>query len=381
MVLGLVVLVIVLSLIAGDGGDDGSAPDTTTPTTRPSATSTTLPRSSSSSAPILADGEALDPSFDMALVSFRSNGTVVVADLGTGHEHVLEDRVPLAPIQAVSWIGSTFVARSVGRELHRLVPGTPNDWEIVDTLGLGADPYWPGPSGLVYLWDPADLNVSGMRFGVVEPTGGLRLLDGPASVFLGTPVGLLGDSAVFNTGDGVYLLGPDQQPRRHAYGTVLGVGGDRMVRRSCDELLECRLLLEEPATGTVVDLGRLDPDAFIVTASPSPDGQAVALVAATSDELSVRILPVRPTRALTWVIGPRWSEPQMLQWSGDGNGLVWLDVDQRQVRSIRWRGAEPSAEPAVARLEPLPPTASFEANFLVPAAALPPGWSPRATVN
>jgi hypothetical protein len=382
VVLGLVVLVIALSLIAGDGdGDEGSAPDATTSTTAARSPSTTLARPSSSAAPILAGGERLDPSFDMAMVSFRSNGTVVIADLGTGDERVLEERIPLAPIQAVTWIGSTFVARSIGDELYRLTPGTTNEWEVVDTLGLGADPYWPGPPGLVYLWDPDDLNLHGMRFGVVEPTGGLRLLDGPASVFLGTPLGFLGDAAVFNTGDGIYVLGADQQPRRHAHGSVLGVEGGRMVRRTCDDVLECRVLLDEPATGTVVDLGPVDPDAIIVRASPAPDGHAVALVAATSDELSVRILPVRPGRALTWVIGPRWSEPHMLQWSADGAGLVWLDPDRREIRSVRWRGGEPSAEPAVARMQSLPPTASFEANFLVPVEALPPGWSPRGGLN
>jgi hypothetical protein len=381
VVVGLISVVFLLSLISGRGEEDGASPEATTSTTRPPPPVTTLPRPSSSSGPILAGGERLDPGFEMAAVSIRSNGTVVVADLATGDERVLEERIPLAPVQVVSWIGSTFVARSVGDELHRLVPGTTNDWEVVDTLGLGADPYWPGPPGLVYLWDPDELNAAGMRFGLVGSTGALRLIDGPASVFLGTPVGMLGDAAVFNTPDGIYQLGPDQPPRRLALGFALGTEGERLVRRSCDDSLECRILLDEPLTGSVTDLGALDPGATIQRVVPSPDGQAVAMVALVGDELTIRILPVPSGRSLTWVIGRPWSEPHMLQWSSDGDGLVWLDTERREIRSLRWRGDAPSSEPSAARMQDLAPTSSFEANFVIPLEALPRGWSPHERLS
>jgi hypothetical protein len=375
VVLGLVLLVIVLSFLTGGDRDDAAADDPTTTTTRPPTSTTTLPRPSSSTHPVLAEGERLDPAFDMAVVSIRSNGTVAVADLATGDEHILDERIPLAPIQSASWIGTTFVARSSSPQLHRLVPGTANDWEPVDTLDLVADPYWPGPPGLVSLWDPQGDGLGDMQFGVVGPDGPLRVVAGLPVVMVGAPLGFVGLDAVFNSPDGVFLVDPGGAPRRLDHGLALGVADGRVVRRSCDDQMVCRLLLDEPATGQTVELGPVEPTALIQRAIPSPDGDAVALVAAAGDELTLRVLPVPLGRPATWVVGQRWGELHMLRWSADGDGLVWIDGEQGTVRSVRWRGEDLTGEPAAARLSVASPT-SFEATFIVPVAALPTGWAP-----
>jgi hypothetical protein len=377
VILGIVVIVILLSLLAGGGSDDESGSETPTSTTRPPTPATTLPRPASDVRPLLDDGERLDPAFDMALVGIRSNGSVVVADLATGHERVLDDRIPLAPVRWASWIGDTFVAFGLGQEAHRLAIDGSGTWEGIDTGRYSIDPYWPqGSPGLFWLWDDSASRVSNqMRFGLLRSTGPLEVLDGPVEVYFGAPVGFVGDRAVFNSPDGVYLLGPDGEPNRHSFGLVFGVAADRMVRRTCDEVLACRLVLDDPVAATVADLGPIEPRDAVLQAIPAPDGTAVAVVTQSGEELALRIIPVGALQTVTFAIGRSWEHPDMLQWSGDGNGLIWWDESSRQVRSLRWRDGDISSEPASARVTSPHSTAGYEGMFLIPMADLPAGWA------
>lgn len=379
VVLGLVAVVTVLSLLSG-GNDEPStgSPETTAPTTRPQGTATTLPRPSSSTHPVLAEGERLTPAFGMAVVSIRQNGTVAVADLSTGAEHVLSERIPVAPIQSASWNADTFLVRSTAPALHRLVPGTEDEWEVVDTLDLVADPYGTGPPGLVMLWDPRGDRTPVAQFGRVSGDGPLRPVEAPAGLMVGAPVGWVGEAAVLNSVEGIVLAEPGGALRRLSVGAAFGAADGRLVRRSCDDAVQCRLLVDDLVTGTVLDLGPIDAGSEIDRAVLSPSGDAVALVAPAGDELSLRVLPLAGGQPFTWLVGQRWSQPHMLQWSQDGDGLVWLDLERREARAVRWRGDAPSSEPMGAALADIADPSFYEVLFIVPLADLPPGWVPPA---
>lgn len=377
VVLGLLAVLVVLSIVSG-GGDGGPSTATTTST----STSTTTPRRTpprptpppapSGAFPVLAASGPLEPSLDMAVITLTSDGTVAIADLATGREIVHRERVPVAPIQAAWWNGTTFIARTHDGELYRLVPGSPDEWERLEVSG--ADQAWGGPQELVTLWDPTGPAWQDAGFGVLGARGEVQRYLVPIGV-IGPPAGLLDGRLVVSTGDGIYLVEQDGTARRHALGVALGADHGLLVRRTCDEMLTCRLVVDELGSGASVDLGVVEPSRVIRRALPAPGGDAVALLVEIDDEQWLEVHPLRGGPPVGWRIGERWSEPHMLQWAADGSGLAWIDGETWSVRSVPVGGEVP-AEPASAGLASLPSASGFIGNFLVPAAALPPGWLP-----
>jgi len=379
VVLALVAVVIVLSLVAG-GSDDGdpAAASTTTTTTRPSPSRPgppsrpRVPGSADEPGPVLAEDVRLDPVLGMAIVSVRGPGaTVTVADLATGAELVLGEGLPTGASQGIWWTGSTLVSRSNNGSVYRLEAGPPGAWVRLDTTEF--DPVWPGVDDLVHLWG-TESSQPGSHYGVLEPDGTIARHVLPPGA-QEPPVGVVDGSLVVNTGDGIYLLDPSGQARRHALGTALGVSHGRLVRRTCDEVLVCRLFLDDLVNGTSVDVGTVDAGRAVRRALPAPDGSAVALVLAADGELRLAVHPLPSGPELSWRIGSLWSDPYMLQWAPDSSGLAWIEGERWSVGAVVLDGDE-RPEPASVRLAQPVGSGGVVATFLVPRTSLPEDWRP-----
>jgi hypothetical protein len=371
VILGAVVVIVLLSVVASGGSDDPEAADETPPSTvSPAPRTTAEPRTQAPT--ILNDSGPLEAASGVAAVWIRTNGTIVVADLGMGVEHVLDERVSPQPVNAVRWTGETFLVNAGSDGLYRLVDDERGSWSSVDT-GDGRAELTFGDGEYFSFWGPAD---DGMRIHVarVASDGSLQTLDVPAS--FGPPVAVAAGRLYFNTTDGIYRV-DDEGVSRHGFGTVVGSSGELLVVRACDDAARCRLLLQDVLAGSEHDLGEIDVDASMDQALPSPDGSAVAVRAAGVDLSShhIRIIAVDGSPPVTFTLGTRLGDRPSMRWTPDSDALVWWDSEAQTISAARWRAGEvPVDVPTLT----MPPSSLrvYPHLWLVPIDALPPGWAP-----
>ena len=384
-VLGAVVVVILLSVLSGRGSDDVDAQDPPE-----EATSTTVPPTPTSSRPSatavpgassFAGGQTLDPAFGFAVVLVSDRGAITVIDLGSGAERQVVDPVFDRGFEWSQWTGETFIAKA-GDELRRLRMDGSNEWDVIDT-GEFRDVYPNGMGRALYVWTES----SGEGFGRVRGTGPavLEVEYANSKGFFGPT--LFGDDYAVSGGpDGVWLAPRSGSPQRLGYGTLLGAAGPRVVRKVCEPLDNCRIVVDDVVDGTQFTIASVASDAPITGAIPSPDGTAVA--ALFSEEARspwiLRILSVDGSPSAEVVLGPGWFESGSFRWSSDSDGLLWIDQfygSYGGVRSMRWRNGTVSTEPAglSLRMSPRGATDDPAANrALMAIAELPPGWTPTS---
>ncbi|MFP4513263.1 MAG: zinc-ribbon domain-containing protein, partial [Acidimicrobiales bacterium] len=348
VLLGAVALIVVLSVTGGGDADEQADPAADATTTTLPAASTTIeptPRTNDDLT-LLEEGARLDPAADMTLVWFRSNGAVVVADLGTGTEQVIEDDLPVRPVQGARWTGDSFLVRGVDSELYQLHP-TSTGWRRVETDGYQTDLWWPGHGELLTLWSAESTPRPGSVLGRVLPDGELEVfdLDQPFD----RPGGLVDGHLAVEIGGAVYLIPPGGTPQRHAFGSLFGASDRFLVRRSCNEVLECELVLDDVSTGTQTTLGGFESSASVIAATPAPDGSAVAVLAPVADGSAVElsVLPVEGGPPVTFALDGWSGDPNAaFTWTPDSNGLLWYDQNvQPSVQAVRWRGPDATDSP------------------------------------
>lgn len=384
VLLGVVALIVVLSVAGGGDADeqaDPAAEDQTTTTTLPSASAPTLPTPrSNDDLRLLDEGERLEPASGMALVWFRSNGAVVVADLGTGTEQVIEDDLPVRPVQGARWTGDSFLVRGVDSELYQARPTTAG-WRRVETAGYEADLWWPGHGELLTLWSAESATPrSSAVLGRVLATGELEVFD--LGQPFDRPAGLVDGRLAVDIGGAIYLIAPDGTPQRHAFGSLLGTSDRLLVRRSCNEVLECELVLDDVSAGTGTTLGGFGSSASVLAARPAPDGSAVAVISPPDPDgsaLELSVLSVDGGPPVTYSLDGWSGDPTTgVTWTPDSNGLIWLEQHlQPSVQAVWWRGPDASTSPVSVRLsDRTQASGGYEGLFLVPVDALPEPWRP-----
>lgn len=384
VLVGAIGLIVALSLIAGGStDDDASAEDEPSPTVPPATSATTLP------APRIADdlrlitgGDRLDPSLGLAAVWLRSNGAVVVADPATGEEVILVDELPVRPVQAARWTGDMFLVQGVSPGLHVLHPGSGRPWTTITLEDRQVDLFWQTTGALVHLWS-SDLRqgVTGGHWGRVLPSGDLEIFEVDAIPTMGRAA-LVDDRIALETGGAIYLVAPEGAARRHAFGSLLGANDPHLVRRSCDEVLACELVVDNIAAGTQVSMGALAASTPVIVAIPAPDGRAVAMLGpGEAGGAGGTILEVRsPEGDVVNLPLGQWSgDPSSITWTADGSGLFWLDESGPALQFVGWSEGQIQSEPRTVELTPRARYgAGYERLFVVPLDDLPPSWRPSA---
>lgn len=348
LIVGLAVVVGLSFLAGGDDGDDEeefTAPSTTT-TSRPTTSTTRPPATSTSTSvppggvpapePLLAEGVVMDDGYGMAIVAVTGDGLVAV-DPTTGVELALGGPESTLGVRQVMWTGDALVVLADQR-LWRYEDDT--TWRELDLAERRVD--WIDDSGAIFLSSGGPV----ADLAAVAPDGTVSVVEGPSTLWgAAGAFGLTADGAVVSTFDGIFLV-RDGASRRIATGRALGVGGDRLLRHSCDDAMICRVSI-----GTVRDADLTDE----ITLAPLPGALELWAGGVSPDGRRAWVMGWNPEdpRETTWVGDERrWVgiptvsvRRETLRWSTDGRALLWVDeapaLNVAQLEELGASGREP----------------------------------------